>query len=214
MPVIFNCITPISIPKVLGFTVIGIKPYVRRVSIQKLCANTKLGLTIKSSRYIPVSGAASSSLCGLCENASGFFATALRQFGTWSKALCSAGVPEIETAGKPRLRILRALRDLRKSPSKYKILAASKLEAEHYCGTFRKAIAGSKKDQRIVNGWSKPKILDLLSRTHRRGEGLGYNKARQNVPALISAAEANIYMNSSIPAPHSTRTKCSLTAGQ
>ena len=52
------------------------------------------------------------------------------------------------------------------------------------------ALAESKKDRRVVNGWSKPKILALLSRMHRRREELGYGKVRREVPALVSAAEA------------------------
>ena len=52
------------------------------------------------------------------------------------------------------------------------------------------ALAESKKDRRVVNGWSKPKILALLSRMHRRREELGYGKVRRDVPALVSAAEA------------------------
>ena len=113
-----------------------------------------------------------------------------RQFGTWSKALRAAGVPKIQTVRKTRLGILRALRDRRESNSEKEIPAAVKLQAEHYFGSLRKAIAESKKDRRVVNGWSKPKILALLSRMHRRCEGLGYGKARRDVPALVSAAEA------------------------
>ena len=52
------------------------------------------------------------------------------------------------------------------------------------------ALAESKNDRRVVNGWSKPKILAVLSRMHRRREGLGYGDARRNVPALVSAAQA------------------------
>ena len=52
------------------------------------------------------------------------------------------------------------------------------------------ALAESKKDRRVVNGWSNPKILAVLSRMHRRRVGLGYGEARRNVTALVSAAEA------------------------
>ena len=51
------------------------------------------------------------------------------------------------------------------------------------------ALAESKNDRRVVNGWSKPKILAVLSRMHRRREGLGYGDARRNVPALVSATQ-------------------------
>ena len=118
------------------------------------------------------------------------FSGALREFGTWSKALRSAGLPEIQTEGTTPLNVLRALRDIKESRSENEIPAALKLQAGYYFGSLRKAIAESKRDRRIVNGWSKPKILALLSRMHRDGKDLGYAKARRAVPALVSAAEA------------------------
>ena len=118
------------------------------------------------------------------------FSGARRQFGTWSKALRSAGVTEKQTARKTRLGILRALRDIRESRSINEIPDTLELQAEHYFGSLQKAIAESKKDRGVFNGWSKPKILACLSQMHRRKEGLGYSKARRDVPALVSAAEA------------------------
>lgn len=41
------------------------------------------------------------------KNHNGLFSGATRQFGTWSKALRAAGVPEMQTSGYPRLRILK-----------------------------------------------------------------------------------------------------------
>ena len=118
------------------------------------------------------------------------FSAATREFGTWSKALRCAGIREIQFARKTRLGILRALRDIRESRSISEIPDTLKLQAEQYFGSLQKAIAQSKKDRRVVNGWSKPNILALLSRMHRRRDGLGYGKARRDVPALVSAAEA------------------------
>jgi hypothetical protein len=41
-----------------------------------------------------------------------------------------------------------------------------------------------------LHGWSKPKILKILSRMHRTKVGLAYAKVRREFPALVSAAEA------------------------
>jgi len=117
------------------------------------------------------------------------FSGALREFGTWSKALRAAGLPEIQTEGTTPLNVLRVMRDIKESRSENEIPAALKLQAEYYFGSFRKAIAESKKDRRVVNGWSKPKILALLSRMHRCGKSLGYSDARRKVPALVSATQ-------------------------
>jgi hypothetical protein len=114
---------------------------------------------------------------------------AFREFGTWTKALRAAGVPAIQTIKKTRLGILIELRDLRESHSKNEIPTALKQQVDHYFGSLRKAVAESKKDRRVVNGWSKPKILALLAEMHKRKLGLGYVEVRRNVPTLLSAAE-------------------------
>jgi len=120
----------------------------------------------------------------------GLFARGLRQFKTWNKVLGHYGLPKIQTGQKPRLRILRALRDIRESKSAAEIPAALKIQAEYYFGTLKKAMAESKKDPRVVNGWSKAKIIASIIRMHRRGEDLSYTRMRKDVPALLSAAEA------------------------
>ena len=111
-------------------------------------------------------------------------------FGTWSKALRSAGIPKIQMQGKGGLSILRALRDILESHPKKEISRALKLQAEYYFGTLQKAIAQSKKDVRVAKGWSIPKILALLIQMHRRGEDLSYANARRNALPLVSAATA------------------------
>ena len=42
-----------------------------------------------------------------------------------------------------------------------------RLQAEHYFGSLRNAIIALKKDQRLLRSWSKPKIINVLSRMHR-----------------------------------------------
>jgi hypothetical protein len=41
-----------------------------------------------------------------------------------------------------------------------------------------------------LRGWSKQKILKILSKRHRSKKDLAYAEARRTVPALVSAAEA------------------------
>lgn len=118
------------------------------------------------------------------------FSGALKEFGKWSKALRSFGVPTIQESNTPRLRILRALRDLRESHSEKKVPPKLKREAEYYFGSLLKAIAESKKDRRIVNGWSKPKIITILSRMHRRNEVVNYSRCRRDLLLLVSSAQA------------------------
>jgi hypothetical protein len=115
------------------------------------------------------------------------FAAARRQFGTWNRALRAAGVMKHRPSENP-LNVLRALRDLRESESKKAIPAPLESNALLYFGSLNKAIAASKKDNRIVNGWSKPKIILLLVQLHGRKPGLGFTEIIRIKPALISAA--------------------------
>jgi hypothetical protein len=89
-----------------------------------------------------------------------------------------------------RLGVLRDLRDAREGLSKAHISAGLRLQAEYYFGSLRKAIAALKKDRRLSRGWSKPKILQILSRMHLAKVELAYAKIRREFPALVSAAEA------------------------
>jgi hypothetical protein len=67
---------------------------------------------------------------------------------------------------------------------------ALRLQAAHYFGSLRNAFVALKKDQRILHGWSKQKIILILSRMHRSKESLGHGRIRREIPALLSAAEA------------------------
>ena len=121
------------------------------------------------------------------------FSAAQRRFGSWSKALVAAGVSKKEPPKglrKTSLGILRALRAFLESHSRDEIPHALRSEATHYFGSLRHALVALKKDQRLLRGWSKPKIITVLSRMHRSKEPLAYAQARRNVPALVSAAEA------------------------
>jgi hypothetical protein len=67
---------------------------------------------------------------------------------------------------------------------------ALKLEAAYYFGSLEKAIAALKKQGKRLPGWNRQKIMTVLSPMHRSKESLAYARARRDVPALLSAAEA------------------------
>ena len=64
-----------------------------------------------------------------------------------------------------------------------------RLQADHYFGSLRKAVAELKRDRRVHDEWSKPKILKLLSQMHRRHEELGYAQCRRDFPTLVNVAQ-------------------------
>jgi len=114
---------------------------------------------------------------------------ALRQYGSWNAALV-ASLSKKELPGnsyQSRLQILRILRDY---PEKRESPQAVKLQAAYYFGSLEKAVVALKKDQRFLRGWSKPKIIKILSQMHRSKENLAYANMRHKFPALLSAAEA------------------------
>src|SRR5215510_16549318 len=63
-----------------------------------------------------------------------------------------------------------------------------KSQAVYYFGSLRNALAALKTDERLLNGWSKQKIITTLLRMQRAKESLSSWKARCEVPALASAA--------------------------
>src|SRR5262245_26415247 len=69
-------------------------------------------------------------------------------------------------------------------------LKVMRLQAAHYFGSLRNALSEMKKDQRLLRGWSKHKIVTTLSRMHRSKTMPTYGKIRRNFQALLSAAEA------------------------
>jgi hypothetical protein len=125
------------------------------------------------------------------KNHAGLFHKAVRQHGSWDKALVVAGIAMV--AGRfpsIRLGVLRALRAVLENRSKHDVPRTLRLQAEYYFGSLRKAIVALKKDKRLLRGWSKCKIITVLSRMHRSKAALTYAAARRTVPALVSAAEA------------------------
>jgi hypothetical protein len=64
------------------------------------------------------------------------------------------------------------------------------LELEYYFGSLRNAKAALKTDPKLLSGWSKWKIITVLSQKHRSKENLNYATGRREFPALVSAAEA------------------------
>jgi hypothetical protein len=121
------------------------------------------------------------------------FKAALRQFGSWNKALHAADITKNQSPNNlynSRLGILRELRDALERGSKDDIPQMLRLQATHYFGSLRNAFSAMKRDQRLLRGWSKKKILLTLSRMHRSKESLAYGKIRRENQPLLSAAEA------------------------
>jgi hypothetical protein len=70
------------------------------------------------------------------------------------------------------------------------ISQAQRSEIAYYFGSLRNAKNALKTDQRLLNGWSKPKIITVLAKMHRSKEKLNYATGRREFPSLVSAAEA------------------------
>ena len=126
------------------------------------------------------------------KNHPSLFSGALRQYGSWNAALV-ASLSKKELQGnsyQSRLQLLRTLRDCLERNPKRKISQAVKLQAAYYFGGLEKAIVALKRDQRFLSGWSKTKIIKILSQMHRSKENLAYANMRHKFPALLSAGEA------------------------
>lgn len=118
---------------------------------------------------------------------------AVKQFGSWSKALLEAGISKKQVSGKlqsSRLVVLRALRDALEDHSTRDIPQALALQAVHYFGSLRNAIIAMKRDPRVLGGWSERKITTILSEMHRLKKTLSHTKVQRENQALVSAAEA------------------------
>jgi hypothetical protein len=113
------------------------------------------------------------------------FSAALRQFGSWEKALVAAGV-EIPKYARGRLRILRALDDALHGRSRKDIPEPLKSSAVYYFGSLQKAMVAAKKDRSTS---AKGRITTALSRMHRRKQPLIYTIARRDHLPLVRAAE-------------------------
>jgi hypothetical protein len=128
------------------------------------------------------------------DNHGKLFSAALREFGSWAKALVAAGVtkkPRTKKLYKGRLSLLNALTDALERHTVKNVPQPLKLEATHYFGSLEKAIATLKKQGNQLPGWNKRKIMTVLSRMHRSHESLAHARARREFPALLSAAEAH-----------------------
>jgi hypothetical protein len=128
------------------------------------------------------------------DNHGKLFSAALRQFGSWAKALVATGVtkkPRTNKLYKGRLSLLNALSDALERYTVKNMPQPLKLEATHYFGSLEKAIATLKKQGNRLPGWNKRKIMTVLSRMHRSHESLAHARARREFPALLSAAEAH-----------------------
>jgi hypothetical protein len=124
----------------------------------------------------------------MIKNHRNLFSGALRHFGTWSKALRAAGITQTSKVMYwSRLTLLRELRDTLVNGSKDNIPQTLRLQATHYFGSLRNAFLAMRKDQRLLRGWSKQKIVLTLSRMHRSKESLAYARARRDVSGLVSA---------------------------
>jgi hypothetical protein len=122
------------------------------------------------------------------------FSAALRQFGSWPKALVAAGVtkkPRTKRLYRGRASLLNALSDGLGQHTVEDVPQNLKLEAAHYFGSLEKAMAVLKKQGDRLPGWNKRKVMTVLSRMHHSKQSLAYATARREHMALVSAAEAH-----------------------
>jgi hypothetical protein len=119
------------------------------------------------------------------DNHKKLFSAALRQFGSWKKALVAAGIEIPKYADGGRLGILRAL-DALHGRSIADIPSPLESSAVHYFGSLPKAIRAAKKER-----LSSPKvrISTTLSRMHRSKQRLAYTEVRRDNLPLVRAAE-------------------------
>jgi hypothetical protein len=113
------------------------------------------------------------------------FSAARRQFGSWRKALVSAGI-EIPKYARARVRILRALDDALHGHSRKDIPEPLKSSAVYYFGSLQKAIIAAKRERATS---PKVRITTALSRMHRERQCLAYTKVRRDHLPLVRAAE-------------------------
>jgi hypothetical protein len=128
------------------------------------------------------------------KNYQSLFSAAARHYGSWAKALVAAGVtkkPRTKKLYQGRLSLLNVLSDAIEGHTKNELPQALRREAAHYFGSLEKAIVALRKEEKLLPGWNRRKIITILSRMHRSKEGLAYAKAGRDHPTLVSAAEAH-----------------------
>jgi hypothetical protein len=128
------------------------------------------------------------------KNHTALFSSSRREFGSWNSALRAAGITKQvpRKLHKGRLGTLRTLRDVVETHPRATIPSVLKSQAAYYFGSLRNARAALKTDERLLNGWSKQKIVSTLLRMHRAKEGLSSWKARCEAPALARAAQSHL----------------------
>jgi hypothetical protein len=119
------------------------------------------------------------------DNHKKLFSAALRQFGSWRKALVAAGIEIPEYAYGSRLGIIRALDALNRQ-STTDIPAPLKLSAVYYFGSLRRASVAARKDRAMS---PKGRITTALSRMHTEKQSLAYTEVRRENLPLVRAAE-------------------------
>ena len=127
----------------------------------------------------------------MLKNHTALFSSSRREFGSWNNALRAAGITKQapNKLHKSRLGTLRSLRDVIDTRSKAAIPAVLRSQAVYYFGSLRNALVALKKDERLLSGWSKQKIVTTLLRMHRAKESLSSWKARCETPAVARAAQ-------------------------
>jgi hypothetical protein len=127
----------------------------------------------------------------MLKNHAALFSSSRREFGSWNSALRTAGITTNQVSKKlhkSRLGTLRSLRDAVERLPRAAIPPVLKSQAAYYFGSLRNALAALKTDERLLNGWSKQKIITTILQMQRAKESLSSWKARCEVPALESAA--------------------------
>jgi len=94
------------------------------------------------------------------KNHQNLFSEALRQYGSWNKALMAAGNAVIPR--KTRLDLLRELREA--VESRRDISQTLRSEIAYYFGSLRNAKIALKTDAKLLSGWSKVKSSLSLPR--------------------------------------------------
>jgi hypothetical protein len=126
----------------------------------------------------------------MLKNHAALFSSARREFGSWNKVLHAAGITKHvpKKLHNGRLGTLRSLRDVIETRPRTAIPPVLRSQAVYYFGSLRNALAALKTDERLLNGWSKQKIITTLLRMERAKESLSSWKAHYETPALESAA--------------------------
>jgi hypothetical protein len=120
------------------------------------------------------------------KNHKNLFSAALRQFGSWRKALVAAGIEIPKYANGGRISILRSLDYALQGHSKKDVPERLKLSAVYYFGSLRKALRAA---TRVRTESPKYRVTSTLSRMHRRKQTLVYAEACRDYLPLVRAAE-------------------------